>query len=653
MSNRNHAIIIVVFTIVSILLTNQAVAATWYVSVQTGDDRTGHGTLEMPFKSVSKAIAKARLGDTCVLREGIYRELVRPENDDLTIEAYAEEAVTISGCDLVTSRWFPVKGRAGVLQTVVPDKVLQVFVDGARMNPARFPNYDSSQDMFRYTDWAPTTTTSVSFDGPGYGQVVFDDGAGLPDDGENTWVGGYYTGRNGRNPFTAATGFIRSSKGNTLNVEDLSFYWRRNKTAASNVGPGRGYIINHLRALDSVKEWYWEKSSGTLYLYPPHERTIASTKVEARIRLWGLDVSGRRGIVVKGIHFLAASVKMEDSQQCLLSECRIEYPSPWANHVYGNRAEGTAGHDYGGVIDGTCGVFVSGENNVVERCHISKSWGSGIRLEGRSNTVRDCLVEDVDWLTRRMHGIQAFGQNNRVLFNTVRRCAQAGIDGGNRSIVKKVAHGLVVRNNRVDDVALVNSDCGAFYINLQGAAANLEVAYNVFQGVRLPELTSVIYLDNATSHASVHHNLVIGDQAIHGIKASGSDIDLYNNTILDADYSIFIIKAKTLQNVSVQNNLSEKPLRGAFPENFGRNITDIDLSIFMDAGSGDFRLRPDSDKAIDTGVVHAAITDGFMGKAPDMGAFESGQPAWPAGSTLDKKHAFRVASPSEPENNED
>jgi len=39
----------------------------------------------------------------------------------------------------------------------------------------------------------------------------------------------------------------------------------------------------------------------------------------------------------------------------------------------------------------------------------------------------------------------------------------------------------------------------------------------------------------------------------------------------------------------------------------------------------DFRLRPGS-KAVDAGVELPSITDGFTGKAPDLGAYELGQP---------------------------
>jgi hypothetical protein len=39
----------------------------------------------------------------------------------------------------------------------------------------------------------------------------------------------------------------------------------------------------------------------------------------------------------------------------------------------------------------------------------------------------------------------------------------------------------------------------------------------------------------------------------------------------------------------------------------------------------DFRLKPGS-AAVDRGVVLPNVTDGFTGKAPDLGALEVGQP---------------------------
>ena len=44
----------------------------------------------------------------------------------------------------------------------------------------------------------------------------------------------------------------------------------------------------------------------------------------------------------------------------------------------------------------------------------------------------------------------------------------------------------------------------------------------------------------------------------------------------------------------------------------------------------DFRLKPGS-AAVDAGVVLPTITDGFTGKAPDLGAYELDRPVFPVG----------------------
>ncbi len=49
------------------------------------------------------------------------------------------------------------------------------------------------------------------------------------------------------------------------------------------------------------------------------------------------------------------------------------------------------------------------------------------------------------------------------------------------------------------------------------------------------------------------------------------------------------------------------------------------IQKLYDANDLDFRLRPGS-AAIDRGAVIANVTDGYGGRAPDLGALEAGQP---------------------------
>jgi hypothetical protein len=54
---------------------------------------------------------------------------------------------------------------------------------------------------------------------------------------------------------------------------------------------------------------------------------------------------------------------------------------------------------------------------------------------------------------------------------------------------------------------------------------------------------------------------------------------------------------------------------------------------FTNAAAGDFRLLSGS-AAIDRGVVLSPYTNGYVGAAPDLGAYEYGRTPWTAGSSL-------------------
>ena len=120
-------------------LVQDASAATYYVS-PTGNDTTGNGSLNNPWKTIQRAANAAVAGDTILIRAGTYRETVTPANNGVTFQNYNGEAVTVSGADLVAG-WSLHTGS--IYKATVSGPLLhggQVFVDGQMMVQARWPN---------------------------------------------------------------------------------------------------------------------------------------------------------------------------------------------------------------------------------------------------------------------------------------------------------------------------------------------------------------------------------------------------------------------------------------------------------------------------------------------------------------------------------
>ena len=64
-------------------------------------DEPAWGYPAVPLATLAKACADRQPGETIVLRGGVYREVLAPANDGVTVRAMQGESVTISGADLV------------------------------------------------------------------------------------------------------------------------------------------------------------------------------------------------------------------------------------------------------------------------------------------------------------------------------------------------------------------------------------------------------------------------------------------------------------------------------------------------------------------------------------------------------------------------
>ncbi len=92
-------------------------------------DDPAWGYPAVPLASLGRACAIAQPGETIVLRGGVYREVLAPKNDGVTVRAMKGEKVTISGANLIEGWKREVNGSWSAPLATKPKKVLR---DGQR-----------------------------------------------------------------------------------------------------------------------------------------------------------------------------------------------------------------------------------------------------------------------------------------------------------------------------------------------------------------------------------------------------------------------------------------------------------------------------------------------------------------------------------------
>jgi hypothetical protein len=79
----------------------------------------------VPLASLARACEIARLGETIILRDGVYREVLVPKHDGVTIRAMKGEKVTISGADLIEGWKREADSSWSAALTAEPKKLLR------------------------------------------------------------------------------------------------------------------------------------------------------------------------------------------------------------------------------------------------------------------------------------------------------------------------------------------------------------------------------------------------------------------------------------------------------------------------------------------------------------------------------------------------
>jgi len=625
------------FALVMLLLGCSAHGIDYYVAADGSDGNTGR-SLAAPFRTIQRAADVLNDGDTCYIRGGLYREEVHPAHSGspglpITFEPYNNEAVTISGAD-------PIEGwtrHSGSIYAAPMDWDMapwapgenQVFVDGAMMIEARWPNTSHTNLL----DPTVAIAQSAIYDRNSEPRTGAFFNAGTEHFPEDYWKGCLVNMQADGAGWAWTSGKVTGNRGGEL---DFEFYG--NWYIKPDVQQYFPYFLwGKFEALDSPTEWYLDTNSATLYLWAPDGADPDTHLVEAKRRKYAFYLMDRSYITIRNIRMFANTIKCTDNSHCVLDGLDARYLSHYTWKTQDNSNSRMR----------TTGLRMDGDQHQVLNCRLAYSAGNGIVLLGDDNVVSNCVIHDVDYAGTYNAGIylQRCG-GHEIVWNTIYNTGRSAIHHGS-------ARSLKILHNHLYNAGMLAWDLGVTYL-YNTDAAGTELAYNLIHDNRAEFCNNGIHIDGYVTNMYVHHNAVWGcTNAIRG--HDPAQVRIHNNTALGRKKAITLGSYDKLAwNCEVINNLVVAPDDRYHTEVWGTPNTIADnlgfansvAARFWDRAVDNYAIRFDS-TARDAGRVLTPTTGEFRPPAPDVGAYEYGLPAWTAGADLSGLSAAFAARTSE------
>ncbi len=577
-------------------LESRVLLSTYFVS--TGGSDTHAGSIASPFRTIQRAANLANPGDTILIRGGTYRETVTPARSGssgapIVFKPYNGEKVVVSGADPVGD-WSRYSGSIykATQSWTLGDGANQIFVDGQMMNEARWPN--TSLDI---SHQSKMSADSVS--GGSSATNVYDSAL--------TQATGYWTGATVHiapgQGWVVQTGKVSSSAPGRITYSAPRMSSWENPT-----GGDPYYLTGKFKALDAPTEWYRDPS-GALYLWTARSDSPSSHVVEAKHRQFAFNLNGKSNITIDGVGIFAANITTNSSSNNVV-----------INHITAKYLSHYTWFPSGWSQPGNTGIILNGSNSAVLNSNLGPSSGDGVFLGGTNNRVENTVIHDVDYAGTDTAPIRVLGRNATMRNNTIYNAARSGI---------KFSHatGVHILSNTIHDVMLQTTDGGGVYTYGTNGSGS-EIAYNRIYNVQAGGFgASGIFIDNNCSSYLIHHNVV--SNATNALKLNPSSYNnrVYNNTLAGTKFSL---DGRSMNGTIFKNNI----FIGGKANFSGTVIQQNNILPGTSAGlTSSFTLTSGS-TAINRGTVVSPITNGYVGSAPDIGAFEFGRTAFGSGANL-------------------
>ncbi len=289
----------------------------------------------------------------------------------ITYKAYPGEKPIISGGILVSTAWTTYSGSIMVTTIAESLKVDQLFLNGTRMVLARYPNYTLKTDTLDgYATYSSITSRASKWktptQGPGYVRALNSSG----------WGGEDFK--------------ISSVSGTTVTTS-----WVGDNGRGSGIG-NQALVENIFEELDTVNEWYYNKTTGQLFFWPPAGTNLNTSTVELASQDCLLRFVGSTNADASSVQYITFDgISLTQTYRTLFSGTYVDVlASDWTivrnGAVFMQNAENITFQNCKFDQVGGNGVFMNGFNrhNVVYNSVFNAGGASPVCLFGLDSAVR-------------------------------------------------------------------------------------------------------------------------------------------------------------------------------------------------------------------------------------------------------------------------
>jgi hypothetical protein len=612
--------------VVALLWLLSCLNATEYFVSEYGDDESD-GSINSPFLTIQRAVDEMSSGDICQLRDGRHYGFINMENkSNLSFKSYPGEEGVIDGTKLITSDWVQYQGS--IYKTTVTDTIWQLFVNDRMMQMARWPNlanptnpdyssgghpnpnFPEPGSFWDINSWAHCTDESIFVQGVG-GNIVNNESVHSLASLNVDLTGGLAVGKLTTSEHIIVeeiTNHIPGSSSFECTAEYLDV------SRDSDGSESRYWFEGKLDLLDSPGEWFFDQSTMELYLWCEDNANPSLHDIRGRTIDRIMELHNSSNILFENLTFYAGNFLILQGDHRTFNHCNFSYPS------YSKRMLGVREQPLNIDLDG-------GQDDTFYDCVFEYSENCAITFHSagtRRWRIENSLFHHILWAQGRQGAVYGRKSEDDIF---------------RRNTIHTIGKGNGLKGGKADLIELNN----IYNIHYSIDGSNIQIAPGQQPGMIIgynwcydTNSHNVIRFDGdpGAYDGTIHHCISMNGN--RGLRVKGTAHFIYNNTAFGCvprnDIQISIDKGGndstyTMNNAATKlsgSNNGFTAIPGFHDHNWNGYETGTDLrEELRDPYNFDFRPKAGSE-LIDAGVIIPGITEGYVGEAPDIGAYEFG-----------------------------